>query len=233
VRHPRAENRVAAKGSAGRGGEAEAYAAVAVDVLIFSIEAGQLRTLLVPLRDPLASGRWAFPGCRVRVGESLDAAVGRALGQHPAQLYVEQLRTFGDPARDPHGRVVSIAYLALAPGGDGSIGGPSGGEWFPLRRMPPLAYDHAAMACCAVERLRSKLSYTNIVFGLLSEEFTLGELQGIYEIILDRRLDRRNFRKKILSTGLLQALSRQRRGAHRPARLYRFAQREPAIVEMV
>jgi 8-oxo-dGTP diphosphatase len=109
----------------------------------------------------------------------------------------------------------------------------AGASWFAVDRLPGLAYDHDEMARAALERLRAKLGYSNIVYGLLAAEFTLGELQEVYEIILGRRLDRRNFRKKILASGLLRALSRQRRGAHRPATLYRFTRRRPMIVEML
>ncbi len=105
--------------------------------------------------------------------------------------------------------------------------------WLPVHRLPRLAYDHDAIAKAALDRLRAKLAYTNIVYGLLPAAFTLGELQRIYEIILGRTLDRRNFRKKLLASGLLRPLDRQRRGAHRPAALYRFARRRPAVVEML
>lgn len=213
-------------------GEADAHAALAVDVVLFTISAEELRTLLVPVgAEP---GRlWAFPGGRVRASESLEAAIARVLAGGPRVAYLEQLKTFGDPGRDPSGRVVSTAYLALVPQSEASASNASGVAWFAADRLPALAYDHREMAAAALERLRAKLGYTNIVYGLLPEEFTLGELQCAYEIILGRALDRRNFRKKILATGLLAALARKRRGAHRPATLYRFRRRAPTIVEMI
>jgi 8-oxo-dGTP diphosphatase len=106
-------------------------------------------------------------------------------------------------------------------------------QWFPVRALPPLAYDHNAIAAYALTRLQAKLEYTNIVYSLLPREFTLGELQEIYKIILGRGLDRRNFRKKILALGLLRPLRRQRRGRHRPAQLYAFTRREPMMIEML
>ncbi|MFI5364495.1 MAG: hypothetical protein ACHQ4J_02625 [Candidatus Binatia bacterium] len=106
-------------------------------------------------------------------------------------------------------------------------------QWFPVRALPSLAYDHNAVAQYALGRLQAKLAYTNIVYALLPHEFTLGELQEVYETIRGRRLDRRNFRKKILALGLLRALRRQRRGAHRPAQLYAFTHREPMNIQML
>jgi 8-oxo-dGTP diphosphatase len=105
--------------------------------------------------------------------------------------------------------------------------------WWPVRRLPPLAYDHGDVVRIAVTRLRAKLQYTNLVYTLLPPTFTLTELQAAYEAILGRRLDRRNFRKKILSTGLLAPLGRLRRGPHRPAALYRFRRRRPMTVALL
>jgi len=199
----------------------------------FTIDEGRLQTALVPVGTKPHSVQWAFPGGRVRAGEFLEDAVQRVLGEVPDDLYLEQLRTFGDPGRDPNGRVVSIAYLALAANGGWLRAANASLRWFPVEGLPPLAYDHEPMARAALDRLRGKLGYTNIVYGLLSEEFTLRELQDVYEIILGRALDRRNFRKKIIATGLIRPLDRHRGGAHRPARLHRFTRREPTIVEML
>jgi 8-oxo-dGTP diphosphatase len=210
---------------------------VAVDVAIFTIDAGRLQTLLVQVRAGPCAGAWAFPGGLVGMQESLENAARRELSAKTGLrgVYLEQLRSFGDPGRDPQARVISTAYFALVPAKEMVQGSAKYTDvgWFPVRRLPPLAYDHDAIARTALERLRAKLAYTNIVYGLLPVEFTLGELQGIYEIILGRRLDRRNFRKKILASGLLRALRKQRRGAHRPAALHRFAQRRPMVVQML
>ncbi|MBI4514744.1 MAG: NUDIX hydrolase [Deltaproteobacteria bacterium] len=203
---------------------------VAVDVVIFTIDEAVLKALLVKLKDGPFAGRWAFPGGLVGVGESLEAAAKRELYEktglrHP---YLEQLRSFGAPRRDPRAHVVSVAYFALLPRRGRDLGEhPKYArlEWRAVDQLPPLAYDHRAVARYARDRLRAKLAYTNIVYSLLPHEFTVGELQEVYEIILGRRLDRRNFRKKMLATGLLRELPRVRRGPHRPAALYAFAQR--------
>lgn len=214
------------------------HAYVAVDVVLFTVDAGELGVLLVKVRDGAFAGRWAFPGSLVGVGESLEEVATRELRSLTGldDVYLEQLRTFGAPDRDPQARVVSTAYFGLAPAAKTLRIAPRYAEAsvFPVRRLPaPLAYDHGDMAACALDRLCSKLAYSNIVYGLLPVEFTLRELQETYEVILGRPLDRRNFRKKILSTGLLRPLPRQRRGPHRPATLYRFSRRRPTMVEML
>lgn len=211
---------------------------VAVDVVIFTIDQAELQALLVEVKHGPFAGRWAFPGGLVPIGEAPEATATRELLAQTGirDLYLEQLRTFGDPTRDPQAHVVSVAYFALVSDkGKAHADNPKYRriEWFPVRQLPSLAYDHNAIAAYALTRLQAKLEYTNIVYSLLTREFTLGELQEIYEIILGRRLDRRNFRKKILATGLLRALRRQRRGRHRPAQLYAFARREPTNVHML
>ena len=211
---------------------------VAVDVVIFTIDTGELRALLVEVKSGPFAGQWAFPGGLVPVGEAPEATARRELLAQTGigDVYLEQLRTFGDPQRDPHAHVVSVAYFALvADKCKARAGNPKYRRmaWFPVHALPSLAYDHNAVAQYALSRLQSKLAYTNIVYSLLPHEFTLGELQEIYEVILGRRLDRRNFRKKILALGLLRPLHRQRRGRHRPAQLYVFTRREPMNVEML
>jgi 8-oxo-dGTP diphosphatase len=142
-------------------------ATVAVDVVIFAVEDGRLKTLLVTVREGSFAGRRAFPGGLVGVGESLEDVAVRELGVRGSHqgIVLEQLRTFGDPDRDPSGRVVATAYLALVP--DKSLVVPgrryADSAWFSVDSLPPLAYDHDEMAEAARERLRAKLAYTNIV----------------------------------------------------------------------
>jgi 8-oxo-dGTP diphosphatase len=212
---------------------------VAVDVIIFTVRDETLQVLFVQLKAPLYSGSWAFPGGLVPSGESTEAAATRFLFETTGvkDVYLEQLYTFSNPNRDPHGHVVSVAYFALVnrtrinlrvPGKCANIG------WFPVAAPPALAYDHADMLEYALQRLRWKLEYTNIVYGLLPRDFTLTELQRVYEIILGRPLDKRNFRKKMQSLGMLQVTPRMVKvGAHRPARLYRFRRRLPMIIEVI
>jgi 8-oxo-dGTP diphosphatase len=212
---------------------------VAVDVIIFTVRNETLQVLFVELKPPLYAGKWAFPGGLVPSGESTEAAATRFLFETTGvkDVYLEQLYTFSNPNRDSHGHVVSVAYFALVnrarlnlrvPGKCANIG------WFSVDAPPPLAYDHAEMLEYALQRLRWKLEYTNIVYGLLPRDFTLTELQRVYEIILGRPLDKRNFRKKMLSLGMLQVTPRVVKvGAHRPARLYRFRRRMPMIIEVL
>jgi len=219
-------------------GRADGSPQVAVDVVIFTIHDGALQALLVEVKGGPFAGRWAFPGGLVPRGEAPETTATRELLAQTGirDLYLEQLRTFGEPARDPHAHVVSIAYFALVPSkGEAQVSNPKYARlmWFPVRALPSLAYDHNVIAQYALTRLQAKLEYTNIVYSLLPHEFTLGELQEIYEIILGRPLDRRNFRKKILTVGLLEPLLRQRRGRHRPAQLYAFTRRELMNVHML
>lgn len=209
---------------------------VAVDAVLFTIADRALKTLLVKIKKGPFIDRWAFPGGLVQVGESLDSAARRELSEKTGvqDLYLEQLYTFGDAQRDPVAHTVAVAYFALVPCFAQAL---RAGEkyadvgWFPVRALPRLAYDHNAIAEYALQRLQAKLGYTNIVYSLLPQEFTLAELQDIYEIIRSERLDRRNFRRKILTLGLLKPLAKTRRGAHRPAMLYTFVRRSPMNIE--
>jgi 8-oxo-dGTP diphosphatase len=206
---------------------AHATVGVAVDVVPLALAGGALHAALVPAAGA-GESRLAFPGGRVREHESLDAAAERFLARHlPARgAHVEQLYTFGEPGRDAAARVVSVAYLALLPEAREA----PGVEWRPCDALPPLAYDHGAIARVALDRLRAKLGYTNLACALLPATFTLAELQRLYESVLGRPLDRRNFRKRVLALGLLTPLGQARRGAHRPAQLYRFSSRRPTTV---
>ncbi len=211
---------------------------VAVDTVLFAINGGRLQTYLVELRRGPGRGRWAFPGGLVRVGELLDDAARRELYDSTGLrgAYLEQLFTFGDPSRDPRAHVVSVAYMALIPDPQG-IGAPcdkyATGRWYEVARLPQLAYDHSLMAAYAVKRLKSKLEYTNIAYALLPREFTFAEFEELYSVILGRPLDRRNFRRRILAMGLLKRLPHTRRGPHRPAALYSFANQSLRFIEML
>jgi len=211
---------------------------VAVDTVLFAIEGGRLRTYLVQLREGPVSGRWAFAGGLVRIGEMLDEAARRELKASTGigDAYLEQLFTFGGPSRDPRAHVVSVAYMALiADPAMASAPGSKylGGRWFEVSALPELAYDHAVMADYALKRLKARLEYTNIACNLLPETFTFAELETLYARILERPIDRRNFRRRILSMGILRQLPAVRRGAHRPAALYSFARRSTQVVEML
>jgi ADP-ribose pyrophosphatase YjhB (NUDIX family) len=211
---------------------------VAVDTVLFAVKDGRLETYLIELARGTVRGRWAFPGGLVRVGELLDDAARRELRASTGltSAYLEQLFTFGDPSRDPRAHVVSVAYMALV-ADPREVGGPgekyATGKWFEVTRLPELAFDHSLMAAYALKRLKSKLEYTNIAYALLPHEFTFAEFEELYSLILGRPLDRRNFRRRILAMGILKCLPHTRRGPHRPAALYSFANQSLRFIEML
>lgn len=212
---------------------------LAADAAIFTVKEGRLHVLLIRMRKKPYEGRWALPGGLLEDGETTEGAVRRTLRAQTGvqDAYLEQLATFDAPARDPFGRVVSVAYFALVPD-DGielaTTDKYAGVKWQEIGGAKRLAYDHDRILAAAVARLRAKLEYTNVVWSLLPETFTLSELQGVYEAILGRALDKRNFRKKILSVGLLKSTGKKRAdGAHRPAELYRFRRRELSYIDVL
>ncbi len=200
--------------------------AITVDAVVFTIREGCLQVLLIRRGRPPFQGRWALPGGFVESSESLDQAAARELEEETgvSKIYLEQLYSFGHPDRDPRGRVISVAYFALVPAKEVQpIADDDAAEvgWYAVSGPPPLAFDHDDILRTATARLRSKLEYTTVAFQLLPSRFTLGELQDVYEIILGRPLDKRNFRRKILSLGVLTEWHGGRRtGRHRPARIY-------------
>ncbi len=209
---------------------------VTVDVVIFSLVEDDLQVLLVKrLAAPFANS-WAIPGSFVRIDESLEEAAVRALADETGvqDVYTEQLYTFGKPGRDPRTRVITIAYFALVPQ-DAIV--PQAGQktaatgWFSIAKLPHLAFDHAEIIDYAFTRLRYKLEYSSVGFQLLPDVFTLTELQKAYQIILGEQLDKRNFRRKILSAKILEETGKKKKdGEGRPAMLYRY--QKDAIAEV-
>jgi 8-oxo-dGTP diphosphatase len=205
---------------------------VTVDIVIFSLQQSELQVLLIQRGVPPFEGRWALPGGFVHQNESLEAAARRELKEETGvrDVYLEQLYTFGEPARDPRGRIVTVAYYALlttdvAPLVAGTDAGAA--RWLPARTHPPLAFDHEQILSYALERLSTKLEYTTVGFQLLPKKFTLGQLQRVYEAVLGRALDKRNFRRKMALLGILKPLGEWAQdGASRPAQLYRFSAKE-------
>jgi len=200
---------------------------VAVDIVIFTIQSGDLCVLLVRRGIPPFADQFAIPGGFVLDNESLDQAALRELKEETgvADVYLEQLYSFGEPGRDPRGRVISVAYFALI-SADRSplIAGSDAAEarWWPIRKLPPLAFDHPRILEYSLERLRNKLEYTTVGFQLLPARFSLSELQEVYEAILDKKLDKRNFRRKLALLKILRPTRQLRRGGRRPARLFEF-----------
>lgn len=203
------------------------HPAVTTDVVIFTIRDGQLKLLLIKRGGDPYQGRWALPGGFIEMGEDLEAGARRELEEETgvSGVYLEQLYTFGKPDRDPRERVISVAYYALIPSDQVRLQAATDAEavgWFAFEELPPLAFDHDEIVTMAHQRLVAKLDYSTIAFKFLSREFTLGELQEVYEIIRREPVDKRNFRKQVLSFGKLAETKKlKREGAHRPARLYR------------
>ena len=202
--------------------------ALTVDCVVFGMDEEDLKVLLIKRGLEPFQGKWALPGGFVRMEESLDEAARRELeeesGIRPSHL--EQLYTFGEPGRDPRGRVVTVAYFALVKLSDHRVHASTDAReaaWFSVWDTPKLAFDHPDILSTALLRLKGKVRYQPIGFELLPPKFTLTQLQRLYEIILERELDKRNFRKKILAMDLLVELDEVEQDVpHRAARYYRF-----------
>lgn len=200
--------------------------AVAVDIVVFTVIENELKVLLIKRRvEP--RDVYAIPGGFVLKDESLEAAAIRELQEETGvkDVYLEQLYTFGEPKRDPRGRVISVSYFALVNSELVSLKSGSDAKeasWFSVKNHPVLAFDHEKILKYARKRLVWKLEYTNVAYGLLSKSFSLTDLQKAYEAVLGTKLDKRNFRRKFLSTGLIKSTNAKESGAHRPATLYRF-----------
>ncbi len=202
--------------------------ALTVDCVVFGLDDEDLKVLLIQRALEPFAGKWALPGGFVRMDESLDDAARRELqeeaGIRPSHL--EQLYTFGDPRRDPRGRVVTVAYFALVKLSEHQVHASTDAReaaWFSVWDTPKLAFDHAEVLSVALQRLKGKVRYQPIGFELLPPKFTLTQLQRLYEKVLERTLDKRNFRKKILSFEFLEELDEVEQDvSHRAARLYRF-----------
>jgi len=203
-------------------------AALTVDCVVFGFDESELKVLLIQRGLEPFKGRWALPGGFVRVEETIDEAARRELAEEAgfANVFLEQLFTFGTVHRDPRERVVSVAHFALVKLSDHRAKAATDAaeaEWFPVSKVPKLAFDHADILAAALARLKGKVRYEPIGFELLPPRFTLSQLQHLYEAVLETKLDKRNFRKKVLSFGLLVPLKEtQMTGRHRPAQLFRF-----------
>lgn len=203
-------------------------AALTVDCVVFGFDEGELKVLLIQRALEPFRGKWALPGGFVRTEETLEEAARRELEEEAGlkDVFLEQLYTFGAVERDPRERVVSVAYYALvqsAAHATRAATDAAEARWFPVSQVPKLAFDHAEILATALQRLQGKVRYQPIGFELLPAKFTLSQLQHLYEAVLETELDKRNFRKKVLSYGLLVPLEETlMMGRHRPAQLFRF-----------
>jgi 8-oxo-dGTP diphosphatase len=205
----------------------------AVVVVIFTIRSGALSVLLIERAAEPCRGQWALPGGFLQDGESLDAAAMRKLEDETgvSDVFLEQLYSF-DRLGDGRASIV-VTYFALVdyartrtrPDSDWRP------DWHPVRALPALAFANERVVAYAEERLRNKLEYTNVAYSLLPRKFTLTQMQQVYEAILGEQLDKRNFRRKVVSLGIVRETGQTaKQGAHRPAMLYEFASREPMVL---
>jgi len=197
-----------------------------VDVTVFTICDNKLKVLLVQRKTEPYHNMWSIPGGFMNIGETLDEAANRRLLDRTGvkEIYLEQLSTFGEPRRDPRSRVITVAYIALVASHRLQLDVYANEEtrWFDVENLPPLAFDHRIIVDVAINRLKERLETSQMAFELLPAKFTLTELQRIYEVILSKKLDKRNFRKKILATESVIELQGETKmeGFHRPAQLY-------------
>ncbi|SDJ95525.1 NUDIX hydrolase [Streptomyces indicus] len=206
--------------------------AVTVDLAVFTVRDGDLQVLLVERGQEPYAGRWALPGGFVLPRESAETAARRELAEETglsdvSGLHLEQLRTYSEPERDPRMRVVSVAFAALGP----DLPEPRGGgdaaqaQWRPFRAVGALAFDHDRILADAHDRIGAKLEYSCLATSFCPPEFTLGELQQVYETVWGTGLDRPNFRRKVLATpGFVEPVpggARLTGGRGKPAALYR------------
>ena len=204
---------------------------LAVDAVVFGYQHARMHILLIKQGYGAFENQWALPGGFVHNGESLTEAVHRELTEETGVKvdYLEQLFTFGDKLdRDPRARVVSVSYFALVNPDKFSLHADTDAidaKWFDIYDVPPLAFDHQDILNLAITRLRSKVKYQPVGFNLLSPTFPFSDLENLYTAILDKEIDRRNFRKKMLSFGILEETKDLlKTGTGRPAKLFRFNQ---------
>ena len=201
---------------------------VSVDAVVFGYQEKKISALLIKRKNEPFQKMWALPGGLVLNGESLDDAVNRELKEEAGidVNYLEQLYTFGAPDRDPRNHALSVSYFALVRPQDFQLVARTDAEdagWFDIKKLPKLAFDHKKIVEVAISRLRGKITYEPVGFELLDKEFPFSDLENLYQTLLDRDIDRRNFKKKIASLGILEELDETvQRGPGRPARLFKF-----------
>ena len=210
---------------------------VTVDLAIFTIKSNSLKVLLVKRNVEPFKNKWALPGGFIKMEESLDTSAKRELFEETGvkNVYLEQLYSFGNPKRDPRGRVITISYFALINSDKIKLKAStdvSEAKWFSISKIPSLSFDHKDILDYAIKRLKWKFEYTTIVFSLLSKSFSLGELQKIYEIVFEKKVDKRNFRKKILSLNILKKESIKKDAPHRPPQLYSLKKKIGEIINI-
>lgn len=206
---------------------------VTVDVVIFTVLNNELKILLIKRNNEPYKDRWALPGGFLFKNETTGNAALRISKDKAGvkNVFIEQLYTFDSAKRDPRGHIISIAYFALVPEEKLKFGFQKDTQTptlWPINKLPPLAFDHQKIAAYALKRIRYKLAYTNAAFSLLPKRFTIYQMQKIYEIVLGKKMDKRNFRKKILSLNFIKETKNILSGyRQRPAKLYQFVSNKP------
>ncbi|MEE1945048.1 NUDIX domain-containing protein [Pedobacter sp. KR3-3] len=210
--------------------------AVSIDCVLFGFDGGELKILLIERNEEPFKDWWALPGNLVGVNESLDQSALRILHELTglSDIYMEQYYTFGEVNRHPQGRVITVAYYAmLRLGGDKALKPLTSyakrAQWINVKDLPKLGFDHQHIFDKGLEKIKRRIKHLPIAFELLPEKFTLTQVQHVYELILGKKLDKRNFRKKILSFGVLKELDEKQKGvSFRAATLYKFDKRKYA-----
>ncbi len=211
---------------------------VTVDITIFTIHEGELKILLVKRDVEPFKNKWAIPGGFVKPKEDLEEAAKRELEEETGvkDVYLEQLYTFGNPKRDPRGRVITVTYIALVNSEKLRLRAStdvSEAQWFSVKKIPDLAFDHDKIVNYALKRLKWKFEYTTVAFSLLPETFSISQIQNIYEIAFNKKFDKRNFAKKLISLNILKKEGIKKDVSHRPPMLYSLKKDIGEIVEIM
>jgi len=215
-----------------------AQPSVTVDLVIFTIKDNTLQVLLIKRDVEPFKGKWALPGGFVQMHESLEDAAKRELQEETGvkDVYLEQLYTFGEPKRDPRGRVITVSYIALINSEDISLKADtdvSETQWFSIKKVPELSFDHKNILEYALKRIRWKFEYTSVAFSLLPKKFVISQIQKIYEIVFNKKFDKRNFVKKILSLDILREEGVNTDVSYRPPMLYSLKDKIPPIINII
>jgi len=201
------------------------HSAVTVDICLFTIQDDRLKILLIQRAEEPFQGDWALPGGFIHMDENLDAAAKRELEEETGAsgFYLEQFGTFGQVDRDPRERVITIAFFALAPAEHITLKADTDAKdavWFDVEDLPDLAFDHAGIVNKALKTVRSKIENSTVAFEFLPAKFTISDVRQVFESVLGRPIDKRNFQKRLTSANLIRKSGEKREGSHRPAELF-------------